>query len=588
MKYGSNRKTHNEKNDKFFDDQPLEDFQKDLFGYVPIAENIAKSILAGSFPNGFVIAIQGPWGSGKTTMLNFIRCYLERSGHDTKPIIVQFNPWWFSGSKEGILLNFFGQLSVAMGKSFEIRKILQKILKIGAILFQHVSVQLSLSAVSEFIKTFVEKVLKTSDDIFKLKGEVSEGLKRLKRKLVVFIDDIDRLHPEEMKQLFMIVRAVADFPNTVYLLAFDRNVVANSIGNEKVSGEDYLQKLVQMPVDLPLIDDECLLRVLSEGIEKIFANSDQVLMDKKSMEWIVSLLIKGHFKDYNGPIRTLRGVYRLLNRLYLTYPVVKKDVIPCDFLTIEALSIFFPRAYDIVRSCSERFVDFGTKPNDPERDKEFYDEVIHGIKTENKETLQSLLAFLFPRVGSAYKDIEVARGNDSPRYLQSRICGEAFPLYFYNTQVNWVSNREVEEILSAREAEKIKDKLLKKEAPKIRFFLERLRGLVSELSAEKLWPLVDCLVRFGDDLVAKIETAGPVLVAGLAEFALRDVVLHSLRKLRSQPGYLDKMASIFKASESISTIKGIIAAIEESKIFPKNELEIFKTIVLIKLSKEKN
>ena len=54
-----------------------------------------------------------------------------------------------------------------------------------------------------------------------------------------------------MKQLFTVIKAVADFPNIVYLLAFDEEIVANTLGK---SGKDYLEKIVQVSFDLPLPD----------------------------------------------------------------------------------------------------------------------------------------------------------------------------------------------------------------------------------------------------------------------------------------------------------------------------------------------
>ncbi len=81
--------------------------------------------------------------------------------------------------------------------------------------------------------------------------------------LLVVIDDIDRLIPSEVQELFQLIKVNADFPNVVYLVLFDRSVVEKNI--EKVvavSGRDYLEKIVQVGFDVPLIERARLHRVL--------------------------------------------------------------------------------------------------------------------------------------------------------------------------------------------------------------------------------------------------------------------------------------------------------------------------------------
>jgi predicted KAP-like P-loop ATPase len=92
---------------------PLIDPNDDRLGYAPFAKNLANSICQMSPPDGFVMAVYGPWGSGKSTLLNFIVHYLEQKPESEQPIIVPFNPWWFSG-QEDLTKRFFGQLQAVL------------------------------------------------------------------------------------------------------------------------------------------------------------------------------------------------------------------------------------------------------------------------------------------------------------------------------------------------------------------------------------------------------------------------------------------------------------------------------------------
>ena len=78
-------------------DRPGSDPQDDLFGLAPFAEILADSICRYSGEDCLVLALSGPWGSGKSTVLSYVRHFLEKRPEAEQPVIVTFNPWWFSG-----------------------------------------------------------------------------------------------------------------------------------------------------------------------------------------------------------------------------------------------------------------------------------------------------------------------------------------------------------------------------------------------------------------------------------------------------------------------------------------------------------
>lgn len=90
-------------------DRPGSDPSSDRLGYAPFAKRLAKSIATLSRAEGHVVALYGSWGFGKTTMLNYVRHYLNAMEPNERPVIVSYNPWWFSGH-EDLVRAFFGQL----------------------------------------------------------------------------------------------------------------------------------------------------------------------------------------------------------------------------------------------------------------------------------------------------------------------------------------------------------------------------------------------------------------------------------------------------------------------------------------------
>ena len=95
-------------------DKPLDDPSLDRLGYAPFAEHLASGILKLVPTEGFVLAVQGPWGSGKSTFLNFLRVSLEQLAPGEECLVTRFNPWWFSG-REDLAQRFFTQLLITLG-----------------------------------------------------------------------------------------------------------------------------------------------------------------------------------------------------------------------------------------------------------------------------------------------------------------------------------------------------------------------------------------------------------------------------------------------------------------------------------------
>ena len=130
------------------------------------------------------------------------------------------------------------------------------------------------------------------------------------------MDDIDRLTAQEISQLFLIVKAVADFPNTVYLLAFDHEVVAKAIQETLgLDGKAYLEKIVQVQIDIPPASPLLLQGLFLSQLDGLL-EPDSITRDtKKDFENLFHDGLKTFFK-------TPRAVKRLTNVLRVLFPAV--------------------------------------------------------------------------------------------------------------------------------------------------------------------------------------------------------------------------------------------------------------------------
>ena len=95
-------------------------------------------------------------------------------------------------------------------------------------------------------------------------------LTELPYKIIIVVDDIDRLNNTEIRQIFQLVKALADFPNTVYLLAFDKEVILRALAKVQGGpGLEYLEKVIQVPFEIPPISRAELENLFFSKLDEI-------------------------------------------------------------------------------------------------------------------------------------------------------------------------------------------------------------------------------------------------------------------------------------------------------------------------------
>ena len=215
----------------YTDDAPISSHSDDRFGRWHFAERIASVIATRTDPTSIVVGIYGPWGDGKTSVLNMM---VEALADHDNVIVVPFNPWNFES--EGQLIRaFFDTLSDAIGKSLttkaeEIGKFLGKYGNVLSLASLPFGVDAGAAAT-----TIGEKL--SNVELDELKARVSKILIEAGKRVIVFIDDIDRLDRGEVHAILKLIKLSASFHNTAYVLAFDDEMVAASLGERYGAGD---------------------------------------------------------------------------------------------------------------------------------------------------------------------------------------------------------------------------------------------------------------------------------------------------------------------------------------------------------------
>jgi len=313
-------------------DEPIQFSEQDLLGREKFIEDLQKGIKSLPFDDSFVFGLYGSWGEGKTSAINLLKNNIEENEYF---LIVNFDPWNFK-DEEAILSAFYNQIEKSFSQKFVLSGFKKTIIKYKNI----ISMGLSQTGIKIDFSD-------TKESIEEIRQRIESYITQTKKKIIIFVDDIDRLQPKEILLVFKLVRLSANFKNTIFLLAFDPVLVQNYFKIDLKIDSEFLEKIVQKPIPLPAIEQQDIDQFLDKHIEKLF---DELVISKERREKFekdFSLIYRTQVKKI---FKTLRRAKRYLNGLRSTLPTIKNEINLKDFLILEIIRNFFPKIYDDIWS----------------------------------------------------------------------------------------------------------------------------------------------------------------------------------------------------------------------------------------------
>lgn len=253
----------------YLEDSPIKKQEQDLLHRRGFAKRLGKSLVETETKDGYCLGLFGPWGSGKSSVVNMVIEEIKSITKDdeNKPIVMYFNPWNFSTSEQ-LIQQYFWMLADQFSTSKEkgLKTIGDEIEKYAG-MFDWLGtagegIKIGGHVLGRLAKYFNRNSVTNSKDISKQKELIVKKLEEQKQKIIIVIDDIDRLSNNEIKLIFQLVNTVAKFPNTIYLLSFDKEIVARALTEvQQYDGEKYLEKNNPSPYR----NSRNLRRLLMEG-----------------------------------------------------------------------------------------------------------------------------------------------------------------------------------------------------------------------------------------------------------------------------------------------------------------------------------
>lgn len=169
------------------------------------------------------------------------------------------------------------------------------------------------------------------------------------RKLLIVIDDLDRLTPREAVEMVSLIKSLGDLPNVIYLLSYDEKKLSALITEAlRIEGAEFLEKIVQYPVHLPPLDDNDLARLLEADLSRVLGNFSPGDAGRLGRAWY---FVVQHY------VRTPRDVRRLANSYSVAWSGLSDHTDPVDLLLLEVVRLHEPELYKWVRRNLANIVD---------------------------------------------------------------------------------------------------------------------------------------------------------------------------------------------------------------------------------------
>lgn len=289
----------------------------------------------------FTIGISAPWGAGKTTFLN----NLSKEFNNKHWIKINFNVWRCASSSQ-ITDTFFKLLRENLEPySFSINNKLKD--------YSNSLLKSSKSDLLDTVKNLADLIspVRSLEEQYEIiNSEINEIGDKLGKRILIFIDDLDRLDKKEIYEVIRLIRNTANFSHIFFIVAYDRNYILNAIEEiNTYKAHFFLEKIFQLEFVLPPIEKIVLQNEINNKLD---------FLTKESQDDYYEMLdVKGVF-SYQKKIEltylfvdNIRDVKRFINSLKLNYEFVKHDIYFPDYYNLELIRFKHPEIFaDVYRN----------------------------------------------------------------------------------------------------------------------------------------------------------------------------------------------------------------------------------------------
>ncbi len=545
---------------KYSTDRAITDIKDDLLGRASFSQQLGRAIYEYKGQDSLVIGLYGKWGTGKTSVVNMALQSLEQNAEsdENKPIILRFAPWNYS-NRDDLISQFFKSLKAKIDKdnNDELKKNVGQALNDYAGLFDVISLIPGVGSFGPALKAAAQtgsNALLSTGDLDQTRQKLEKALIDGNRKIVVLIDDIDRLTNSQIRDVFQLVKQVCDLPNIIYILAMDREVVKRALSEvHKFDGNEYLEKIVQIPFEIPALSKAKLNNIFFNKLDEVINQiSDEIVWDQQYWNKIFSNCIDPY-------INTLRDVNRVINTFQFRYSMVYQETSFEDMIGISTLEVLEPELYKWIAQnkdavCGSIMHGFLSNRKKPEEFRNGYYKEFQALGIDPELAIKSVAAMfpVFARdVNETFYYYVDGTNNTNIRAQMRAAQEERFEIYFMFDMESVAVPRGV---INACALELEKEDLIKvlkevNDKGNMAFFMNELRALNEKIPYDRIELIVSVLYDLRNSFEGKtFKSIFPVSACDMAEYCAHDL----MRRLKTDGERYNILSQAIKSANEHS------------------------------------
>lgn len=376
--------------------------KEDSFGRSSFARDLVEEIfLLENQQAAYTIGLNAKYGMGKTSFMYQMQELLDQ--HNTAYVCI--SPWSCT-SNEQIVKDFFHSLTAVFGRKMGLG--INKLLDIYKNLILDVQHAYKLQA--------FDNLLNEDKAISEVYEDIKSKLSLCKQKIVVFIDDVDRLQASELAMIIQLIRNTGNFPYVVFMLFYDKDYMVTTLEQNKsiTDADEYLKKIINVELMFPAYDAEVFKGTIASSLDEVLEN---IISNGHERETVVTSFIERmlpkskilsiDYLEYAFP--NYRDLKRFISMFAFDLKMLlsanqgrveswKNEIEVADFILIELLKYVRPDLYEMLRSRNDTLL---------ESNKDEYtlrNEVKNFIRKEENELMEKIFDSIASRRGKEEKN----------------------------------------------------------------------------------------------------------------------------------------------------------------------------------------
>lgn len=296
----------------------------DLLKHRTFIQDIAKALkIINPHKGSFAIGINGPWGIGKSSFIFLLKKELLSDKKFEKETLFLWYQPLYSMPEENIVIHFLKWFEAKLRPESNIAsKAVETYIKY-------------LNSIQFSFSNFTINGIFSDDNSFDgIKKRIESTIDHLAKRIIIVIDDLDRLNAKEIIQVFHLIKYIASFRNAIYILAYDKDVVTLALkeSSDKILDEKYLRKFIQLEFPLEILDPEQL-----KSIFKIELTNK---LESLNLPYLSEVDYIAANYDIVIVLQNIRDIKRFLNSFMLALSIIHKQVEFRQFFLVQLIGYY--------------------------------------------------------------------------------------------------------------------------------------------------------------------------------------------------------------------------------------------------------